>query len=230
MEFILKKRKGVAKMKFLKLSGFLCIFAVLGFLMSGAAVAGTITLSDASSSEGIPAEWLTATLTFAVSGNTLTLTVDGDDVFTDGGGVPDEPGDGFWIHRIGFNSSGDVSNLAESTPFETDWSLVAPAQLDGGEFGTFQHVIETAGGNNDAQIAPGETGVIFTFTFTGNLIEQSDFEVATDKGAFFGAKFIRGGDGNELSSVGANVPIPGTVLLLAPGLILLGAIRRKFRF
>ena len=42
MEFNLKKRKGVAKMKFLKLSGFLCIFAVLGFLMSGAAVAGTI--------------------------------------------------------------------------------------------------------------------------------------------------------------------------------------------
>ena len=116
----------------------------------------------------------------------------------------------------------------------SSWKSLSPA-VNVGVFGDFDFGLIDGQGQVDLnQIAPGET-VTFSFTFTGTDVVQGDFIEQNEGGYLAAAKFVNGPVGNdpteedEDSAFGAAVPIPGSVLLLAPGLILLGALRRKFK-
>ncbi len=193
------------------------------------ASAAIITLSDFSSNgelPPIPAEDLSATLDFQVSGNTLTLTVTND--------TP-SPIDSYNINQIFFNFSDNVSNLAISA-FPAQWLLdTTGIMVDG--WGVFDVGLIHGHGDNPGDpthhlIEPGALNAkTFEFTFDGVGITENDFvlaisDVSNSPGntpMFAAAKFVQGP--NDDSAFGA-VPEPGTLALLglAGGLL---AMRRR---
>ena len=168
------------------------------------ASATTIILSSQSSDPGVPASLLDATLDFALSGSTLTLTVSNDTSDLD-------------ILAIYFNAPSALTELDLLSSPE-DWEEVS--SVDVGPFGTFDWGVEIA--LEDAaedEFDAGDTGV-FEFELEGT----GSFSAA-DFGSDAAAHFANG----STDAVGlAHMPEPQTGLLFASGLVFLAlGLRRR---
>jgi hypothetical protein len=197
---------------------FLAIFSI-------AAPAGATAINLSSvSSDSTPASDLDANFDFSVLGTTLTLTV------TNTTTAPNE----YNINEVYFNGSGNVSALSLLSATHsaagdvlTAWMPVLTGVMVDG-FDTFDFgVMDGTGENAPPAIGPMEN-LAFVFSITGTgPFDDYDFIVANSFGYAAAAKFVSG-PGDD-SAYGAAVPEPSTALLLASGLLLLGARRRTRR-
>jgi hypothetical protein len=164
-----------------------------------------------------------ATFDFSVVGSTLTLTVTNDTT------APDE----YNINEVYFNGSADVSSLTLTSATHStagdvmaDWiPVLTGVMVDG--FDTFDFGLQDGTG----ELAPPAIGptenMIFVFSIAGSgPFNDLDFISSNSMGLTAAAKFVNG-PGDD-SAYGA-VPEPSTALLLASGLLLLGARRRTRR-
>jgi hypothetical protein len=207
--------------------------AIGTLLLSAAAQAGTITLSDVSS-DLTPASTLDATIDFQViGGDTLQLTA------TNGTSAPDL----FNITELYFNATADVSGLTLLAATHTlngdvfvGWNPIQTNQSANG-FGAFDFaLIDGVGEGNPNAIQPGES-IVFLLNISGLCANtftcmMSDFIDTQGQGYIGAAKFVNGPDvpeapGFEDSAFGAAIPEPGTATLLGLGLLGLGAARRQ---
>jgi hypothetical protein len=194
-----------------------------------AAHAGTLLLSDLSSDE-TDAALLDATLQFDVTGATeLTLSVTNDTV------APNA----FKINEVYFNAAANVSSLSlvsASSDLEGDvsssWQLTTGQAADG--FGVFGFALTGTNGRvSKREIESGETMTyVFSIAGTGPFTMDTFTKVLStippgDRPSLAAAKFVKG-PGDD-SAYGAVVPEPGTGVLLALGLLGLGAARRRPR-
>ena len=195
------------------------VFILLA-IFSIAAPAGATSINLSSdSSDSTPASDLDANFDFSVLGTTLTLTV------TNTTTAPNE----FNINEVYFNGSGNVSALSllsathsDAGDVLTDWMPVLTGVMVDG-FDAFDFgVTDGTGENAPPAIGPMEN-LAFVFSITGTApFDDYDFIVNNSFGYSAAAKFVSG-PGDD-SAYGA-VPEPSTALLLASGLLLLGARR-----
>jgi hypothetical protein len=193
------------------------VVALAGFA-SPARAGTTLTLSDMSSDETSAAD-LSATLTFNVSAETLTLLVTNET----------DAATGFDISEVYFNAALDVTGLS-LIPEVPGWTLLENQRADG--FGTFDFGLLSDLGNDPAEIGPTES-LEFNFEITG-MSPFDDVYFTTkfssippgEHPALAAAKFVSG-PGDD-SAFGAVIPEPATLLLmlLGSGLIARGAPRR----
>ncbi len=178
-----------------------------------------LTLSDASSDETAPA-LLDARLTFALSGDELTLTVENHTLAPFG----------FDISAIYFNASPSVDSLSlPASP--TGWTLEVDKKAGG--FGTFDFALLSERGNDPAEIGPGQSSSFVLDVSASGPLSAEDFT------SFFSdpppavnlslaaAKFVNG-PGDD-SAFGAVVPEPATLLLmlLAAAFVGLSALEKR---
>jgi hypothetical protein len=193
------------------------------FSIAAPAGATPVTLS-LYSSNGTPASVMDATFDFSVVGSTLTLSVTNDTT------APDE----YNINEVYFNGSADVSGLTLTSATHSaagdvmaDWiPVLTGVMVDG--FDTFDFgLVDGTGELAPPAIGPTESLVfVFSIAGPGPSFNDLDFIVNNSMGLTAAAKFVNG-PGDD-SAYGA-VPEPSTALLLASGLLLLGARRRTRR-
>ena len=205
--------------------GGYALLAAAVLVWSTTASASTLILSDFSS-DSTPASVLGATLEFSDPvGDQITLSVTND---TSGSDL-------YFVNFVYFNTTSDVASLVlDSVTSSIDgaiggWTLNPDQSI--GAFGNFDYELQGPVGNNPSQIESGET-VDFVFTFTaGSTVDPTDFvtEFSTNPPgstpALAAAKFVRG-PGDD-SAFGAVVPEPGTLSLLAMGVLGLAAATRR---
>jgi len=192
------------------------------FSIAAPAGATPVTLS-LYSSNGTPASVMDATFDFSVVGTTLTLTV------TNTTTAPNE----YNINEVYFNGSANVSSLTLTSATHStagdvlaDWiPVLTGVMVDG--FDTFDFGLQDGTG----ELAPPAIGpmenTVFVLSIAGSgPFNDLDFIVNNSMGLTAAAKFVNG-PGDD-SAYGA-VPEPSTALLLASGLLLLGARRRTRR-
>jgi hypothetical protein len=201
------------------------IFLVLAALaLSTSAGATPVTLSTHSSEANPGPAVLDATFDFSVAGTTLTLVATNDTT------APDE----FNINQVYFNASSAVTDLTlESAEHsvegdvKSDWlPLLTGVMVDG--FGIFDFGMQEGVGENTPSVIGPSESVTFVFSILGTEpFTDADFIQPSTDGYLAAAKFVSG-PGDD-SAFGATIPEPSTALLLASGLILLGARRRSSR-
>ncbi len=203
----------------------LLIAAAAGLLCASQASATLITLSDfASNGPGAPtADVLDATMDFDVDLilNRLTLTVSNTTV------APDQ----FEINRIYFNGGGNVTGLTMNA-FPGGWDFRKDTHANG--FGIFDFALGSGNinGSGNSLILPGESLVfVFDIQKSGPIL-KADFITAVsmeppgDTAMSHAAKFVRGP--GDASGFGAQIPAPGSIVLLGiAGALLTGRRRRR---
>ena len=203
---------------------------IIALAFAGAAHSTTITLSIASS-DATPAADLDATFGFSFDGiDTLTLTV------TNTTTSPNE----FNINEIFFNGSGTVTGMTLLTATHSaagdvfaHWTPVENVNMVNG-FGIFDFGLTDGKGENHPSVIGPTESIVFTLLVLGSASGDSDFIVENAFDFVAAAKFVNGPDdpespGNDDSAFGAAIPEPGTFLLLAGGLLAVGAIRPRQR-
>jgi hypothetical protein len=200
---------------------FSLLFAVAAVSLSTSAGATPVVLSS-HSSDVTPASILDATFDFSVAGMNLTIVVTNDTT------APYE----FNINEMFFNASGNVTSLMLTSAMHSvegnvmaDWMpVVTDMMVDG--FSTFDYGLMNMMGEIDPSVIGPAEYVTFVFGITGTgPFTADDFIQPNSQDLTAAAKFVNG-PGDD-SAWGA-VPEPSTALLLASGLLLLGA-RRRFR-
>jgi len=198
------------------------LLALAALSLSTSAGAVPITLSSVSSDE-TPASALDATFDFSVVGSTLTLVVTNDTT------APET----FNVNQVYFNAPGAVTSLTLTSATHSiegnvasDWlPLVMGVMVDG--FGTFDFGLREGVGETNASVIGPSESVTFVFAIAGTgPYSASDFIQPNSYDLVAAAKFVNGP--YDDSAFGA-VPEPSTALLLASGLLLLGARRRSLR-
>jgi hypothetical protein len=186
-------------------------------------------LSNASSDE-TPAEWLSATLEFTVTGGaalggqTLSLTVTNNT----GGETP-----AFALSQIFFNSAAGVGLSLTSVTDGLNWGLNTGAHAD--SFGVFDFQLATPEQQGSPGAIAAGASLTFGFDITGDTVTAGDFttEFSTippgDHAAIAAAKFIQGPDGDDDSAYGAYIPLPPALPMGIAGLIGIGVLGRRRR-
>jgi hypothetical protein len=203
------------------------IFLALAALaLSTSAGATPVTLSTHSSEVPLGPSVLDATFDFSVAGTTLTLSAVNDTT------APDE----FNINQVYFNASSAVTSLTLTSATHSvegdvlsDWlPLLTGVMVDG--FGVFDFGMQEGVGENAPAVMGPSESVTFVFSISGTgPFTDADFIQPSTSGFLAAAKFVSGPPPGPQSALGATVPEPSTGLLLASGLILLGARRRSSR-
>lgn len=162
-----------------------CAAALVVVLGARSAPAGTLTGSDASSNERVDAADLDAIFNFEINTDTnqLVLTVS-------------NLTEAFKIQQVFFNVTDDVESL---TLVDGPDGFVLRDNRSANGFGKFDIGLFGKGGRKGAAIDPGET-MVFTFDFSGDAVDQSDFITETARKrrgslALAAARF-RGAPGN----------------------------------
>ena len=194
--------------------------------------AATLNLSDVSS-DATPAGDLLGTITFDVLvGDVLSLTLENQTV------APDA----FNINGVWWNGDGGVTSLSVTSATHSAngdvlaaWSPIELGTSADG-FGAFDFALtDGVGAGNPNIIQPGQS-IVFLMAITGSCTTTScttsNFILENAEGYLAASKFVNGPDdpespGFEDSAFGAIIPEPSTVLLLATGLSLLAAGRKR---
>ncbi len=169
------------------------------FALTGVASASIITieLSEFSSDE-TDASLLSATVSYSVAGNVLTVSVTNDTA-----GI-----NSYTISEVWFNFGGGVTGVSDGGQ-PTGWIFQGPTLVDG--FGIFDFGSADGVGNDPDLIQPGET-LDFVFNFTGTAGVKDFTTALSTEGLAVAAKFITG-PGDD-SAWGASIPAPGVLALL----------------
>jgi hypothetical protein len=187
-------------------------------------------LSNASSDE-TPAEWLSATLEFTVTGGaalggqTLSLTVTNNTGM--GGETPE-----FALSQIFFNSAAGVGLTPTGGGLPTGWSW---GSGHAGGFGIFDFHLETseAGGSPGAIAAGASLTFGFDIVHDGEDVAANDFTTELSsippggRPAIAAAKFIQG-PGDD-SGYGAYIPLPPALPMGIAGLLGVAVLGRRKR-
>ena len=186
----------------------------VSLVCSNAATASIITLSQFSSDNTDPA-LLSATFDFAVSGNTLTLSVTNDTL---------APND-YLISEVYFNAPDGVTLSFAGL---TGWTFMTEQAADG--FGRHDFALIDGQGLSSDQIAPGETVIVPFTILTGSPTPQSILNAFSvippgNQPVVIAAKF-RAGPGDD-SAFGASIPAPGALPLVMAGIALVNRRRRR---
>jgi hypothetical protein len=207
----------------------LLVSVLAGALLATAGAAEgakSVSLSNKSSEWWMPAEYLDGSMTFAVSGDTLTLTVRNQ---------TSDPPEAFNIDRVFFSATSNVSGLQLLTA-PTGWSLgFGENTKKADDFGYFDAVLT---GSGSARVAPGQA-TIFTMKVLGTG-GFSDSTFTTEKTTYgcteslVAARFASTGEcgssvyGNGVASVSvAPVPEPATMGFLLMGTVVAYVNRRR---
>ena len=208
------------------------LFLLVSILVSQAGIAAShasavLRLSDSSSDQTLPSD-LDATFDFSLSGSTLLLTV------TNETSIPDSKtstGFGFDIVDVFFNAPEEITGiLLDADSLADGWVITTNERADG--FGVFDFGLLSELGNDDGEIAPGESRQFELTLSSSGPFAESEFTTTYStippgsRPALAAAKFTNGP--NDDSAFGAVIiPEPATLLLLLSGAAF--AVRRHSR-
>ena len=196
------------------------LVAVLVLAAAGASQASVILSFSQTSSGGVPASYMDALLTFDVSGNTLTLTMNNQTT---------NPPESFYINQIFFNATSNVTDLTLVNAPD-GWSLDFAEnghKADG--LGYYDVALIGGVGNHPGEVAPGET-TVFTLAITGtgpfadpNFATEKSLSSSGEIESLAVAKFVRGSQNDDSAFGNATtttvVPEPATMAFLALGAV-----------
>jgi len=196
-----------------------CLGLALALCLVGPCPAQADTIlqfSDVSSDETL-ASVLTAIVTFEVSGNQLLIDIDNQS--------------NYQIAQLYFNTDDTLTGLVFSNSPNPEWAISGTGEFQGEQadgFGLFNWLIDFGSGDSRLGASPPTTSLTLDMTGTTSEATIGSKWSTIPPGeiqALAAMKFEAGPAGD--SAFGAVVPIPGSWVLLASGLLGLVAIKRK---